>query len=221
MIGEFLDRTIRRERDRSQVLRAREPPVQHLARDLEDRLREVVVELQFVRPRRVVERELAGLNDGLTAVLQHRAHAAFTERDQDEVLVRARDPRRRAEHPLPAGGDFRAFGRAKRRAGDRAMECRSEVGLAIELDEDVTYDVLPERQSPVRGRFFRGEQGRHDFPPFTSWESWLPKRLSKTPTSRDRGKVRTAVAGACPRGSRIFLPSPTNRVPAIEGIMMS
>src|SRR6266404_1915629 len=100
MISELLKRTIRRERDGGQALRAGEPAVQHRARDLEDGLCEVVLELQFVGPGGVVERKLSRLDDGLTPVLQHGARAALAERDQDEILICARDPRRRTEDPL-------------------------------------------------------------------------------------------------------------------------
>ena len=102
LIGEPVDRAIRREGDGRQAVRAGEPPMQLFARDLEDRLREVVVELQLVRPRRVVDRELAGPDDGLAPVLQHCTDAALAERNQDEILVGPRNPRRRAEHPLLA-----------------------------------------------------------------------------------------------------------------------
>src|SRR5438876_3477300 len=98
MISELLKRTIRRERDGGQALRAGEPAMQHRARYLEDGLREVVLELQFVWPGRVVECELAWLDDGLAAVLQHGARTALAQCNQDEILIRTRD-----HHPTKIG----------------------------------------------------------------------------------------------------------------------
>src|ERR1700751_5850452 len=58
IMSELLQRPIRTKADRCQRLRARDPALQHLARYLQDNLRESVVELQFIRARRIVDREL-------------------------------------------------------------------------------------------------------------------------------------------------------------------
>src|ERR1700730_5732265 len=100
IIGELLQRAIRTECDRGQGFRARKPALQHLARHLEDGLGEGLVELQFVGTGGIVKRELAGADHGVAAVLDHAADATPAERDQNEILIRAGNPRRRAVDPL-------------------------------------------------------------------------------------------------------------------------
>ena len=92
VMRKLLHGTIAAEGDRGQGFRSRDPPPQHLARHLQDRLREGVVEMQFVGTRGVVDRELAGADQGLAAVLHDAADAVLAECDQEKFLMRTGDP---------------------------------------------------------------------------------------------------------------------------------
>src|SRR6185312_2482233 len=77
--------------------------------------------------------------------------AAIAERNQDKILIRTRDAGWRPEHVLAVGADLGAHGPAERGLRDRAAKGAAEVGLAVEPDENVADDVLPQRQPPVAG----------------------------------------------------------------------
>src|SRR3569623_1598244 len=74
---------------------------------------------------------------------------------------RVREPRLRAEVVLAIRAVVRADRAPECGLRDRAVESGTEIGFAIELDEDVADDVLPERQAPVAGAAVRGELERH------------------------------------------------------------
>src|ERR1700760_3170477 len=113
IMRELLHGLIASEGDRGQRFRSRDPPPQHLARHLQDRLRERVLEMQFVGARGVVDRKLTRMDQGLAAVLHDTTDAMLAERDQEKFLMRAGDPRRRAENVLALRGDLGTAGLAE------------------------------------------------------------------------------------------------------------
>jgi hypothetical protein len=92
-MGQFLQGAIRSEADRGQRFRSRDPAQQHVARHLQNDLRESIVEPQFIRARRIVNRKLAGAKHGFATVLCHATDAVVAESDQEEILVGSGDAR--------------------------------------------------------------------------------------------------------------------------------
>src|SRR3954468_4314961 len=169
IVGDPLQRRVWSESAGSKGFGRAEPALQHLARHLEDGLREDAVEFQLVGTGGVIERKFSRMHHGLAAVLHHSAGAAIAERDQDEILIRARDARGRAQHVLTVGADLGAFRLAQWRPGDRAAKGAAKIGLAVESDENVADDILPERKAAVAWAVVRGELDWHlQSLPFTS-----------------------------------------------------
>src|ERR1700736_75066 len=127
IMRELLQRTIRTEADGSQRLRARDPSLQHIARHLQNNLREILIELQFIGTRRIVDREVTRANDRFAPVLNDTTDAALAERDQKEVFTGASDARGSAVDPLLLRGDLGASGLSQWGPCYRSVESVAEV----------------------------------------------------------------------------------------------
>jgi len=123
--------------------------------------------------------------------------AAIAERDKHKILIGAGDPRRRAVDALPVRTDVRTDRFSERGLRDRAVKRAAKVGLAVELDEHIANDILPERQSPVSGAAVCGELDWHQR---ASLSLPQPHLYSQIPPDSRQNPYRSFAR------SRIFVP---------------
>ena len=112
------------------------------ARQLEHRLGERRVEGQRVGPRSVVERELAGAQQRLAAILADETAAGALHADEDVVVPAALDLARRAHDVLRDRAHLGESQRAQRRGHEGSGE-PAPGPLGVEPDEGVADELAP------------------------------------------------------------------------------
>jgi hypothetical protein len=165
IINQSFKRTVASKSGRGQRVERADALLQKLPRHLEDRLRKAIIEAQLVGAGGVVDHELSGRYDRFAAILEDAVHAAVSQGHQHEIFARACNPGWCAENPLCGGVDLRKRHRTDPRLRNRTPKRVLQIRPAIEPNEDVADDVLPDRKSSIRSRRTRVEHNSHDGPP--------------------------------------------------------
>ena len=149
-----MKRTVGGERHGRQIIHGSQALMRELEGNLQNGLGEVRIEGKFVRPRGVVECEFAGPDQRFATILDDAPDAFGAKREQQIVLFGTGNSRRCPEDALSGGIDPRQRQFAQRRLRYRTAKIL-KVRLAIKLNENVAYDVLPQRKTTGR-RFGSG-----------------------------------------------------------------
>lgn len=115
-----------------------------------------------IGPLRVEQREVAGQDRRLAAVLMEGRRAAHLQAEEEDVVLRVGDrPRGDGGEVEPGAVEFHDAEIAQRRVVHRHVEPRRRLHAAFVIDEDLAGNVVPEREAVARMNVGQRQDGVH------------------------------------------------------------
>ena len=140
---------------RRQAFGSLQAVIDDLSRKAEDQLLEPLGKAQIIGPSRIVEREIAGLEDGVPAVLGYDARALDLYAEKEKILRRPCNLRSRPRDVLALRPNMGELDIADGPVDDRALKMLPLRALTIEFDKRVADRLPPEGQAATGRHIIR------------------------------------------------------------------